>query len=716
MKLSRCGNLLAFTMAHNGHDDLHAALVRDLNTGHVYKQAALDYVISIEWAADGKTLLATQPDQNGRPARVVAIQATLQEASGIDITHKSNLSKSDSESNNNRITNSEKSALNKVESEILFEESDPRFFLELQRTKDWQYLAINSNSKTSSEVYLIPADGPITKSNLICVQSRRPGLEYFLEHRKGKLYILSNAREAENYALYTASIQENANANANAIHLGEHAWKLVLPERSGVALEDLDVFEQGVVVIERVLGKPQFRVFPGDDLDKDPDNGNNNINATRFKYNDKITATVHATDIFNNAVATNEESASSSARGGDNDSENIDNDGGYVIPLPNWALSVVPGANGDFWSDSTRLILSSPIHPDQTADWNFKTRQWDTNLAGIAFIQNDDSSSSRITQPTVLSSPSSNDATISWTDQSLSGYNPDDYVCKTLWAPIGGITHTIHETKQGIGNSTAAEIKVPITLIHASNLGPLNDSHPCLVIVYAAYGHSIPLDFFHERLPLLNRGWVIAMVHARGGGELGRRWHAAGRGPLLKPNSALDVESAVKFLINQGYTRRGLVAVEASSAGAVAAGGALNNNPGLFGAALLESPFVDVLSTMCDPDLPLTQHEYDEFGNPSTPEGFKGLQQICPFYNIDSKKGVQYPPVMIICSTSDERVPYWGPLKYAARLRAAQQAQQGTSAGVLVVADAHQGHLPSERERYDVKLLEYAFLISTIRT
>jgi oligopeptidase B len=262
--------------------------------------------------------------------------------------------------------------------------------------------------------------------------------------------------------------------------------------------------------------------------------------------------------------------------------------------------------------------------------------------------------------------------------------------------------------------------------------------------VYAAYGINLPTEFLLERLPLLKRGWTIALVHARGGGELGRQWHAAGRGPENKLNSALDIESAIEYLIQNGYTKAGSIALEASSAGAVAAGGVVNRRPELLGGVVLESPFVDVLSTMIDPELPLTVHEYEEFGDPSTKMGLQGLKNICPYSNItisnkgdrvssNTSVGSSYPPVLITCSSTDERVPIWGPLKYAAKLRAAASGSKinknvgggggngsshrpGVDRGsVLVFADGHEGHLADDREKYDIKAVQYAFLLEAIK-
>ena len=130
---------------------------------------------------------------------------------------------------------------------------------------------------------------------------------------------------------------------------------------------------------------------------------------------------------------------------------------------------------------------------------------------------------------------------------------------------------------------------------------------------------------------------------------------------------------------------------------------------------------------MINPELPLTVHEYEEFGDPSTEEGMHGLKKICPYYNIkkDTSGGggndlhnERYPPVFVTCSSTDARVPIWGPLKYAARLRAASGDDHVDGVGrgsVLVYADAHGGHLSDDREKYDLKAVHYAFLLEAIK-
>lgn len=299
----------------------------------------------------------------------------------------------------------------------------------------------------SIQVHILPAIDP--GSHPRCIQPRCEGLEYFLEHRQGHLYILSNAREAENYALYAAAVQNGS--------LREESWQVVVPQRPDIALEDLDVFSHGVVLHERHRGRPQIRVMPA----------------------------------APGAVPSLESS--------------------YLLPLPEWAVAVAAGANADFDSVKLRVELSSPVHPDRPFDWDIARKAWEP-LPGPA----------------------------------LTGHNPEDFTCHQVWA-LG------HKgTCTGPSNGTGG---VPLTLVHAKHV-TLDGSAPCLVVVYGAYGHNLPVDFLPERLPLLRRGWVVALVHARGGGELGRRWHAAGRG-TAKRATATDVETAIHYLVAHGKSKEG---------------------------------------------------------------------------------------------------------------------------------------------------------------
>ena len=196
----------------------------------------------------------------------------------------------------------------------------------------------------------------------------------------------------------------------------------------------------------------------------------------------------------------------------------------------------------------------------------------------------------------------------------------------------------------------------------------------------------------------------MAIAHVRGGGELGRQWHRAATG-LSKVQSVLDLEACMDHLIAAGYTRAGRVALEASSAGALTAAALLNRRQDAFGAALLHVPFVDFLSTMSDPELPLTQHEHGEWGNPCSDAAvLDSMLALCPYHNIVA---AAYPPVMVNVVGNDQRVPAWGPAKYVARLR----ARSSGAAPVLLAYEEAGGHFGSEELSVAHAGRDYAFLL-----
>lgn len=157
-------------------------------------------------------------------------------------------------------------------------------------------------------------------------------------------------------------------------------------------------------------------------------------------------------------------------------------------------------------------------------------------------------------------------------------------------------------------------MEIPITVVHSKdNTG--SDPRPLLLHGYGAYGVSLSLDFQVDYIPLLKRGWVLAFAHVRGGGEGGKKWYREGSREN-KRNSIDDYMACATELIGKGWTKEGWVAGNGSSAGALLVAAALNQNPQLFGAVVLKFPFLDLVNTMMNPKLPLTVHEYDEWGNP----------------------------------------------------------------------------------------------------
>ncbi|KAL0053370.1 hypothetical protein WJX82_004848 [Trebouxia sp. C0006] len=324
-----------------------------------------------------------------------------------------------------------------------------------------------------------------------------------------------------------------------------------------------------------------------------------------------------------------------------------------TLSFPSWALSIQPGANPDHHTRTVRLHVASPVHPQHVYDYHLDTGQ--LQLLGA---------------------------------EQLHGHDPEQYVCQVQYVKAADGT------------------QVPLTVLHKKGM-PLNGSHPALLTVYGAYGISLETGFEPERLVLLDRGWVIALAHVRGGGELGRRWHAAGRS-LHKMNSLTDLEACLDHLLQQGYSRKGLVGVQAASAGGLLVGALLNRRPHDLLAAILRVPFVDFLTSMTQPELPLTVHEYGEWGDPADPAVLQQMRELCPYQNI---KTAEYPPVLATCSATDPRVPVWGPAKWVAKSR---QHQIGPSP-ILLLSSSDTGHYAHEADLLENSALEYAFLIDAFQ-
>ncbi|KAJ1906524.1 hypothetical protein LPJ71_004274, partial [Coemansia sp. S17] len=193
---------------------------------------------------------------------------------------------------------------------------------------------------------------------------------------------------------------------------------------------------------------------------------------------------------------------------------------------------------------------------------------------------------------------------------------------------------------------------------------------PTLVRVYGSYGVSLEPEFRLEDVPLLLRGWVIALAHVRGGGELGREWYAAGKG-ASKINSITDYLSCTRFLLDKGWASSSRLAATGVSAGGLVVGAALNISPEYFRAAALHVPFVDPLSAMLSPDLPLTGVEISEWGNPlSSAASYTTIRKYAPYDNIHDMSGDQPgPSILVTAGGLDQRVSVWQPARWVARLR-----------------------------------------------
>ena len=228
----------------------------------------------------------------------------------------------------------------------------------------------------------------------------------------------------------------------------------------------------------------------------------------------------------------------------------------------------------------------------------------------------------------------------------LGPFDADDYVSQRLWA-------------------TAADgTRVPISLVQRRQ--DVGKPVPLYLYGYGAYGESLDPWFSHARLSLLERGVAFAIAHVRGGGELGEAWYRAGK-QEHKGNTFSDFIACAEHLIASNVTQAEQLVISGGSAGGLLIGAVLNQRPELFKAAIAEVPFVDVLNTMLDPDLPLTVTEYDEWGNPEEPAVHERIKAYAPYENV---KAQAYPALLVIAGYNDSRVQYWEAAKWVAKLRA----------------------------------------------
>lgn len=248
---------------------------------------------------------------------------------------------------------------------------------------------------------------------------------------------------------------------------------------------------------------------------------------------------------------------------------------------------------------------------------------------------------------------------------------------------------------------------VPISVVSPRGM-KRDGSAPCLLYGYGAYGWSIDPAFAVERLPLLSRGFVYAIAHVRGGSERGRRWYRMGR-LEGRPNVFTDFLAVANTLVAEGFTARGKIVAQGASAGGMLVGASVNLDPQMFAGIIADAPFVDVLTTMLDAELPLTPGEWLEWGNPITSrEAFERMRSYSPYEQV---RATRYPPILARAGLADPRVTYWEPAKWIARLRA-----RASGGPFLLAVDFEAGHSGAEGRRaaQQARAREIAFALRCV--
>ncbi len=329
----------------------------------------------------------------------------------------------------------------------------------------------------------------------------------------------------------------------------------------------------------------------------------------------------------------------------------------HAIPFAEEIFELGLVAGLDYDTTTLRFTYSSPTTPEQVFDYDMARRRRELRK----------------------------------TQEIPSGHDPDAYLARRLTA---------------VGHDGEA---VPISVLHRKDT-PLDGSAPLLLYGYGAYGFSMPASFSANRFSLVDRGFVYAIAHVRGGMERGYRWYREGK-LFDKRNSFLDFIAAARHLIAAGYGARGLIVAHGGSAGGLLVGAVANLAPELFGAVIAEVPFVDVLTTMCDADLPLTPPEWPEWGNPIEDRAaFDYIAGYSPYDNVGAR---DYPDILVTAGLTDPRVTYWEPAKWVARLRARK-----TDDNLVVLKTnmaAGHGGAAGRFDKLREVALAYAFALSPIR-
>ena len=328
----------------------------------------------------------------------------------------------------------------------------------------------------------------------------------------------------------------------------------------------------------------------------------------------------------------------------------------HTIDFDEAAYALSPVGGYEYDTHVTRFVYESPTTPRQTYDYDMATRE----------------------------------RTLRKTQEIPSGHDPARYEVRRLYAkaPDGA--------------------EVPITVLMLKGT-PLDGSKPLLVYGYGAYGHPQEPNFSIRNLSLVDRGWIWALAHIRGGSDKGWGWFLDGK-KSNKKNSFTDFIACADHLVAEGYGTAGKVVAYGGSAGGMLMGAIANLRPDLWGAIIAAVPFVDVLNTMSDTSLPLTPPEWPEWGNPlEDPAAYDYIASYSPYENVAAKP---YPPILATGGLSDPRVTWWEPEKWIARLR-----EQSTSdAPMLLKINMEAGH-GGASGRFDFLkeiALDYAFAIWAI--
>jgi oligopeptidase B len=491
--------------------------VKDLATGVLAKESITGTSGSIAWANDNRTFFYTR----NNPVTLLSEKIVRHRLGSGQAADK-----------------------------VVYEEKDKSNYIGVRRCKSGQYIFITSAGTLSSEVRFLPAGTPEAAFRIF--QPRMANVLYRVDHQENRFYIVTNWR-AKNFRLMESPLDKTDSIS----------WKVVIPHRDDVLLEDVEVFRDWLVLSERKNGLIQLRV------------------------------------------------------------RNTAGDQDYYIDFREPAYLAYTGSNPDYGSRTLRFAYTSLVTPLSIYDHNMETKE------------------KKLVRQ----------------EEIPGGYDASAYTTERLYA----------KAKDGTS--------VPISLVYKNGLKKDGKS-PLLLYGYGSYGYSTDAEFSSLHLSLLNRGFVFAIAHIRGGQEMGRGWYEDGK-MLRKKNTFTDFIDCGDYLVSQHYTSPEHLYANGGSAGGLLMGAITNMRPDLWHGVVADVPFVDVVNTMLDESIPLTTNEFNEWGNPKDSGAYFYMKSYAPYENVQRKA---YPSLLVTTGLHDSQVQYFEPAKWVAKMR-----QLKTDSNVLLL-------------------------------
>jgi oligopeptidase B len=552
------GRLLAYSVDLTGAERF-TIMIKDLISGELLADQIDDTAYGVAWAKNSH-LFYTRADEAWRP--YVILRHRLGDDPSQDV-------------------------------EVLTE-SDERYWLSVDASRDDHWIIIGAGSKITSEFRLLSTDDPEGEPRIVA--PRRQGVEYDIEPAGDRLLIVHNDG-AEDFELAEAPLSATSHTE----------WAPVIPHRRGVRILSVSAYASHAVVSLRRDGLTALHVMPRDA-------GGNLQDGADLAFDEPL------------------------------------------------FVAYAPGES-EYETPTIRVGYASMLTPDSIYDYHLTTGE-------LTLLK----------RTPVLDDPR------------FGPYQADNYIQERGWA-------------------TASDgIQVPLSIVRRADI-PLDGSAPAVLYGYGAYEASMDPSFSVPRLSLLDRGIVYAIAHIRGGGELGRSWYEHGK-TLTKRNTFTDFIACADYLLEQGYTSADRLAARGGSAGGLLMGAVANLAPQKFHAIHAAVPFVDALTTILNPDLPLTVIEWEEWGDPlHDPEVYAYMKSYTPYENVSS---IDYPAILATTSLNDTRVFYVEPAKWVAALR--HLTTNSDKRQILLKTEMVAGHggVSGRYKSWRELAFEYAWIVSEI--